>query len=103
MLNIYTYIYIYKEAKCLLPSKDSLNDVNSWHNESLNFYTVHGLTKEYNKTLSCGNDSNGFLTTLQIVQLTASGDFEEALALCKMLPPEDASLRAAKEGSIHIR
>lgn len=39
----------------------------------------------------------------QIVQLTASGDFEEALALCKMLPPEDASLRAAKEGSIHIR
>lgn len=39
----------------------------------------------------------------QIVQLTASGDFEEALALCKLLPPEDASLRAAKEGSIHIR
>ncbi|RVW51828.1 Vam6/Vps39-like protein [Vitis vinifera] len=39
----------------------------------------------------------------QIVQLTASGDFEEAFALCKMLPPEDASLRAAKEGSIHIR
>ncbi|KHG02853.1 Vam6/Vps39-like protein [Gossypium arboreum] len=39
----------------------------------------------------------------QIVQLTASGNFEEALALCKLLPPEDASLRAAKEGSIHIR
>ncbi|KAF5752976.1 vam6/Vps39-like protein [Tripterygium wilfordii] len=39
----------------------------------------------------------------QIVQQTASGNFEEALALCKMLPPEDASLRAAKEGSIHIR
>ncbi|CAN1166526.1 Vacuolar sorting protein 39 [Linum perenne] len=38
-----------------------------------------------------------------IVQLTASGNFEEALALCKLLPPEDASLRAAKEGSIHIR
>ncbi|XVE87296.1 hypothetical protein DITRI_Ditri18aG0106000 [Diplodiscus trichospermus] len=40
---------------------------------------------------------------VQIVQLTASGNFEEALALCKLLPPEDASLRAAKEGSIHIR
>ncbi|XP_044470200.1 vacuolar sorting protein 39 [Mangifera indica] len=40
---------------------------------------------------------------VQIVQLTASGDFEEALALCKLLPPEDSSLRAAKEGSIHIR
>ncbi|CAI0420055.1 unnamed protein product [Linum tenue] len=40
---------------------------------------------------------------VEIVQLTASGNFEEALALCKLLPPEDASLRAAKEGSIHIR
>ncbi|KAF3439338.1 hypothetical protein FNV43_RR17615 [Rhamnella rubrinervis] len=39
----------------------------------------------------------------QIVQLTASGNFEEALALCKLLPLEDSSLRAAKEGSIHIR
>ncbi|XAR57901.1 hypothetical protein NMG60_11026193 [Bertholletia excelsa] len=39
----------------------------------------------------------------QIVQLTASGNFEEALALCKMLPTEDSSLRAAKEQSIHIR
>lgn len=39
----------------------------------------------------------------QIVQLTASGDFEEALALCKLLPPEDSGLRAAKESSIHIR
>lgn len=39
----------------------------------------------------------------QIVQLTASGNFEEALALCKMLPPEDSNLRTAKEGSIHIR
>ncbi|KAK1270003.1 hypothetical protein QJS04_geneDACA006178 [Acorus gramineus] len=39
----------------------------------------------------------------QIVQLTASGDFEEALALCKLLPPEDSTLRAAKESSIHIR
>ncbi|KAM3252382.1 hypothetical protein P3L10_006452 [Capsicum annuum] len=39
----------------------------------------------------------------QIVQLTASGNFEEALALCKLLPPEDPSLRSAKEESIHIR
>ncbi|XP_010548331.1 PREDICTED: vam6/Vps39-like protein [Tarenaya hassleriana] len=39
----------------------------------------------------------------QIVQLTASGNFEEALALCKLLPPEDSSLRAAKESSIHVR
>ncbi|KAL8522506.1 hypothetical protein ACS0TY_012610 [Phlomoides rotata] len=39
----------------------------------------------------------------QIVQLTASGNFEEALALCKLLPPEDSNLRAAKEQSIHIR
>lgn len=39
----------------------------------------------------------------QIIQLTASGNFEEALALCKLLPPEDSSLRAAKESSIHIR
>ncbi|KAJ6809545.1 vam6/Vps39-like protein [Iris pallida] len=39
----------------------------------------------------------------QIVQLTASGDFEEALALCKLLPPEDSTLRASKESSIHMR
>ncbi|XP_071711605.1 vacuolar sorting protein 39-like [Rutidosis leptorrhynchoides] len=39
----------------------------------------------------------------QIIQLTASGNFEEALVLCKLLPPEDASLRASKEQSIHIR
>ncbi|KAK4778126.1 hypothetical protein SAY87_018313 [Trapa incisa] len=39
----------------------------------------------------------------QIVQLTASGNFEEALALCKLLPPEDSNLRAAKEASIHMR
>lgn len=44
-----------------------------------------------------------FSTKLQIVQLTASGNFDEALALCKLLPPEDSSLRAAKEGSIHLR
>ncbi|MCH93188.1 vam6/Vps39-like protein, partial [Trifolium medium] len=33
----------------------------------------------------------------------AAGNFEEALSLCKLLPPEDSNLRAAKEGSIHIR
>ncbi|CAB80329.1 hypothetical protein [Arabidopsis thaliana] len=38
-----------------------------------------------------------------IVQLTASGNFEEALALCKVLPPDESSLRAAKESSIHTR
>jgi hypothetical protein len=37
------------------------------------------------------------------VQLTASGEFEDALALCKLLPPEDSNLRAAKESSIHMR
>ncbi|KAL8118028.1 vacuolar sorting protein 39-like [Apium graveolens] len=52
------------------------------------------------------NDVHGlFLVPIgaQIVQLTASGEFEEALALCKMLPPEDLNLRTAKEQSIHIR
>lgn len=39
----------------------------------------------------------------QIVRLTEFGDFEEALALFKLLPPEDSSLRASKEQSIHIR
>ncbi|CAJ2647565.1 unnamed protein product [Trifolium pratense] len=39
----------------------------------------------------------------QIVQLTASGNFEEALSLCKLRPPEESSIRAAKEGSFHIR
>ncbi|XP_020965326.1 vam6/Vps39-like protein isoform X2 [Arachis ipaensis] len=39
----------------------------------------------------------------QIVQLSASGNFEEALSLCNLLPPEDSSLRASKEASIHIR
>lgn len=39
----------------------------------------------------------------QIIQLTASGNFEEALALCRVLPPEDSTLRASKEQSIHLR
>ncbi|TYH78811.1 hypothetical protein ES332_D03G015100v1 [Gossypium tomentosum] len=39
----------------------------------------------------------------QIVQLTASGEFEEALTLCKLLPPKDADLRAARERLIHTR
>lgn len=53
-----------------------------------------------------GNSVHGLFPVplgAQIVQLTASGDFEEALALCKLLPPEDSSLRASKESSIHIR
>lgn len=40
---------------------------------------------------------------LQVVQLAASGNFEDALALCKLLPPEDAALRVSKEDAIHIR
>lgn len=39
----------------------------------------------------------------QIVQLAASRSFDEALALCKLLPPEDAALRANKEEDIHKR
>ncbi|KAL2632858.1 hypothetical protein R1flu_004337 [Riccia fluitans] len=40
---------------------------------------------------------------VQVVQLSASGNFLDALALCRMLPPEDAALRASKEDAIHIR
>eukprot|EP00249_Psilotum_nudum_P022700 c28613_g1_i1 orf=68-3187(+) len=40
---------------------------------------------------------------VQIVQLAASRNFDEALALCKLLPAEEAALRAAKEDDIHIR
>ncbi|XP_078171636.1 vacuolar sorting protein 39 isoform X1 [Carex rostrata] len=53
-----------------------------------------------------GNSLHGLMPVpigAQIVQLTASGEFEEALALCKLLPPEDSSLRASKESSIHMR
>ncbi|KAJ3672865.1 hypothetical protein LUZ60_006239 [Juncus effusus] len=53
-----------------------------------------------------GNTLHGLMPVplgAQIVQLTASGEFEEALALCKLLPPEDSSLRVSKETSIHIR
>eukprot|EP00250_Pteridium_aquilinum_P027633 c3535_g1_i1 orf=204-3350(-) len=39
----------------------------------------------------------------QIVQLAASRSFKEALALCKLLPQEDAALRANKEDDIHKR
>ncbi|KAH9332094.1 hypothetical protein KI387_004202, partial [Taxus chinensis] len=38
----------------------------------------------------------------QVVQLAASGNFDEALALCKLLPPEDSTLRASKEDSLRI-
>lgn len=39
----------------------------------------------------------------QIVQLVALRSFKEALALCKLLPPEDAAFRANKEDDIHKR
>ncbi|KAH7372762.1 hypothetical protein KP509_17G019800 [Ceratopteris richardii] len=39
----------------------------------------------------------------QIVQLIASQSFKEALDLCKLLPQEDAALRANKEDDIHRR
>nr|CAD1843860.1 unnamed protein product [Ananas comosus var. bracteatus] len=68
---------------------------------------VHLLLQTNNCILAAlGNSVYGLLPVplgAQIVQLTASGDFEEALALCKLLPPEDSTLRAAKESSIHIR
>ncbi|MCO5575279.1 hypothetical protein L7F22_029079 [Adiantum nelumboides] len=39
----------------------------------------------------------------QIVQLAASRSFREALALCKLLPQEDAALKVNKEDDIHRR
>ena len=63
---------------------------------------ILGLTKKPHNVFSLKSTIR-FWTALQIVQLTASGNFDEALALCKLLPPEDASHRTAKEGSIHIR
>ncbi|CAI9118497.1 OLC1v1020075C1 [Oldenlandia corymbosa var. corymbosa] len=68
---------------------------------------VHRLLQSNNAIIvSLDNAVHGLFPVplgAQIVQLTASGDFEEALALCKLLPPEDSSLRAAKEQSIHMR
>ncbi|KAF6136281.1 hypothetical protein GIB67_042766 [Kingdonia uniflora] len=68
---------------------------------------VHNLHQSSNSVIvALDNSIYGLFPVplgAQIVQLTASGNFEEALALCKLLPPEDATLRAAKEGSIHIR
>ncbi|XP_039124470.1 vacuolar sorting protein 39 isoform X1 [Dioscorea cayenensis subsp. rotundata] len=68
---------------------------------------VHLLLHSSNCVIAArGNSVYGLLSVslgAQIVQLTACGEFEEALALCKLLPPEDSTLRAAKEGSIHIR
>eukprot|EP00850_Spirogloea_muscicola_P007485 SM000038S14298 [mRNA] locus=s38:128851:133870:+ [translate_table: standard] len=40
---------------------------------------------------------------VQVSQLAGLGKFEEALALCQRLPPEDAALRASEEDSIHKR
>ncbi|KAI4327594.1 hypothetical protein L6164_020034 [Bauhinia variegata] len=68
---------------------------------------VRHIRKSNNSViLSLDNSVHGLFPVpvgAQIVQLTASGNFEEALSLCKLLPPEDSSLRAAKEASIHIR
>ncbi|KAL8123788.1 vacuolar sorting protein 39 [Apium graveolens] len=68
---------------------------------------VHCLVQSSNTIIvALDNSIHGFFPVplgAQIVQLTASGDFEEALSLCKLLPPEDSNLRAAKEQSIHIR
>ncbi|OVA07026.1 Clathrin [Macleaya cordata] len=68
---------------------------------------IHHLLQSNNSVIAALDNSiyGIFPVSLgaQIVQLTASGNFEEALALCKLLPPEDSTLRAAKEGTIHIR
>lgn len=68
---------------------------------------VHCLVHSSNTIIvALDNSVHGFFPVplgAQIVQLTASGDFEEALSLCKLLPPEDSNLRAAKEQSIQIR
>ncbi|XP_028554318.1 vacuolar sorting protein 39 [Dendrobium catenatum] len=68
---------------------------------------VHLLQQSNNCAIAAvGSSIYGLLPVpvgAQIVQLTASGNFVGALALCKLLPPEDSSLRAAKEASIHIR
>ncbi|XP_010263662.1 PREDICTED: vam6/Vps39-like protein [Nelumbo nucifera] len=68
---------------------------------------VHHLLQSNNSVIVALNSSIHGLFPVpigaQIIQLTASGNFEEALTLCKLLPPEDANLRAAKESSIHIR
>ncbi|PKA52200.1 hypothetical protein AXF42_Ash010096 [Apostasia shenzhenica] len=68
---------------------------------------VHLLQQSSNCVIAIvGSSIYGLLPVplgAQIVQLTASGNFDEALSLCKLLPPEDSNLRAAKEASIHIR
>ncbi|XP_028547983.1 vacuolar sorting protein 39-like, partial [Dendrobium catenatum] len=68
---------------------------------------VHLLQQSNNCVIAAvGRSIYGLLPVpvgAQIVQLTASGNFVGALALCKLLPPEDSSLRTAKEASIHIR
>lgn len=83
----------------------TVNILNAWHQ---NFYYDHQSNLKHASPLEYSiwmkNLMNSCtLFSIQIVQLTASGNFEEALALCRMLPLEDSSLRAAKEQSIHIR
>ncbi|KAJ4851461.1 Vam6/Vps39-like protein [Turnera subulata] len=75
--------------------------------QTIGLQNVRHLIQSNNAVIvALGNSVYGLFPVplgAQIVQLTASGNFEEALALCKMLPPEESSLRAAKEASIHIR
>ncbi|KAH0894059.1 hypothetical protein HID58_056488, partial [Brassica napus] len=63
---------------------------------------IRHLVKSNNAVIVGLDNSVHVLFPVSIgAQLTAAGNFEEALALCKSLPPEDSSLRAAKESSIH--
>ncbi|XP_045786696.1 vacuolar sorting protein 39-like [Trifolium pratense] len=75
--------------------------------QTIVFRNIRHLRQSHNSVIiALENSVHGLFPVpvgAQIVQLTAAGNFEEALSLCKLLPPEDSNLRAAKEGSIHIR
>lgn len=78
-----------------LTMKNSTQIVFSWYRSYVNLHSIMIINFKRRDML-------------QIVQLTASGDFNEALALCKHLPPEDSNLedsnlRAARESGIHLR
>ncbi|KAH7566413.1 hypothetical protein JRO89_XS08G0155300 [Xanthoceras sorbifolium] len=93
---------VLQNVRHLLPSSNAV--IVALENSVFGLFPVPlGAQKEHNHTTLNIALRVLFVTAFQIVQLTASGNFEEALGLCKLLPPEDSSLRAAKEGSIHIR
>ncbi|MBA0643298.1 hypothetical protein Goklo_027607, partial [Gossypium klotzschianum] len=75
--------------------------------QTIVFHDACHLIKSNNAIVVASNNSVYGLFPVplgaQIVQLTASGEFEEALTLCKLLPPKDADLRAARERLIHTR